>query len=65
MRMIELHGATYDDSSGERIYKELGRVWVNPERVCFVYDHTVVIGAQKLRVMESGEEIIKCLTFTE
>lgn len=65
MRMIELHGATYDDSSGEREYKELGKVWVNPDNVDFVYDHTVVVQERKLRVMETGEEIVKCLTCEE
>ena len=65
MKLVELHGATYDESSGDREYKERGRVWINPDRIECVYDHTVMLRENKIRVMETGEEIIKCLTCEE
>ena len=65
MRLVQFHGASCDDSTGERVYTDRGPVWVNPEYVTCAYDHTVMLPDSKIRVMESGEEIKQCLTVSQ
>lgn len=65
MAWIELHGATEDWSSGEREYRERGKIYINPDRTDAFYDHTVLATGNKIRVMETAEEIKQCLTCEE
>lgn len=63
---IMLHGATEDWASGEQEYKELGKLYVNTNHVDAFYDHTILFHEKnKLKVMETAEEIRKCLTCEE
>jgi len=58
MNLIEFRGAARDEISGQTEYTDRGPVWVNPEHVSCVYDHTILIDGHKIRVMEPMEEIV-------
>ena len=46
-----------DDANELPVYKPRGEITLNPERIDAVYDHTIIIGGHKIRVMENYEEI--------
>ena len=61
MRLVQFHGASCDDSTGERVYTDRGPV--NMSRADAYYDHTILFhDNNKLLVMETVEEIKQCLT---
>lgn len=56
--MILFKGATKDGDD----FTERGPVWINPARICAIYDHTILVDGYKIRVMETEEEAIKKIT---
>lgn len=54
---IEFQGAAYDMIEEEKIYRPIGAVSINPATVCAFYDHVILIHGNKIRVMETYEEI--------
>ncbi len=59
MELVKLMGAAVrqmDDGDWE--YTEREPIWINPARVDMVYDHTVVVGGSKVRVMDRTDEIV-------
>lgn len=55
MLMIRFQGAT---QAGDE-YTERGPIWVNPERICAIYDHTILVDGYKIRIMETAREAVK------
>ena len=55
--MVEFMGATYAEEDGEKVYRALNAVSVNPFNVSAFYDHTILLGGNKIRVMETYDEI--------
>ncbi len=63
MNLVKFMGAAMtEDEHGERDYVERGPIWINPEMVAGVYDHTILISGHKIRVMESSPEIVARIT---
>ncbi len=60
MKLIKLMGASMaENDSGVREYKARGPVWIRPEAVTVVYEHTVCTEANTIRVMQTSEEIMQ------
>jgi len=55
--MVEFMGAAYAEEDGEKVYRALNAVSVNPFNVSAFYDHTILLGGNKIRVMETYDEI--------
>ena len=56
--LIEFQGATSrTEDDGSRTWEPRGPVAINPDHVVAVYDHSVVVPGNIIRVMESYEEI--------
>lgn len=53
--MIKFQGAMKDEGG----FVERGPVWINPARICAIYDHTILVDGYKIRIMETEEEAIK------
>ncbi len=62
MKLVEFRGASREIDA---IYIDRGPVWINPELVSGVYDHTILIDGHKIRVMEDVNELVKKLTEVE
>ena len=56
--MVKFLGATKDGDE----FNARGPIWVNPARICAIYDHTILVDGYKIRVMETAEEAIKKIT---
>lgn len=52
---VEFRGAAKDGD----LYTDRGPIWINPALVAGFYDHTILIEGNKIRVMETTDEIIK------
>ena len=50
-------GATYTLEDEEKIYHPGASVAINPDLVEGYYDHTILLGGHKIRVMETMDEI--------
>lgn len=57
--LIKFEGAimTLDDD-GKREYTSRGPICINPELIAGVYDHTILTGIHKIRVMEDLDTIL-------
>ena len=62
--LVSFMGAITDIDDDGRIidYVPRGKVMINPERVSAAYDHTILTDGDKIRVMETMEEIQRKLT---
>lgn len=59
MTLIKFMGATMTEKdNGEREYQQRGPVWINPDMVAGVYDHTILISGNRIRVMQNLNEIL-------
>ena len=47
---------TYNDD-GEREFTPREAIWINPRMIAGFYEHTILINGQKIRVMESIDQI--------
>lgn len=47
------------DEDGERVYKEIGAVTIAKDALSGFYDHTLLVGDHKIRVVETYDEILK------
>ena len=57
--------ATYD-SEGNAVFEPRGYdIYVNVERIAVAYDHTLLIGDNQIRVMETGPEIRRIICEAE
>ncbi len=66
MILVRFMGAAVRQmDDGEREYTEREPIYINPERVDVVYDHTVIVGGNKVRVMDDAETIAEKLTSTD
>ena len=52
--MVRFKGATKDGDD----FTERGPIWVNTERICAIYDHTILVDGYKIRVMETAKEAV-------
>lgn len=52
---VEFRGAIKDGDD----YTDRGSIWINPALVAGFYDHTILIEGNKIRVMETTDEIIE------
>ncbi len=60
--MVRFEGATMTlDDEGNREYTPRGPIWINCHEIAAFYDHTILTGIHKIRVMESADEIQKKL----
>lgn len=57
--MIRFQGAQIVNikENGEREYRAQGPIWLRVEAIVGYYDHTVLVGGHKIRVMETAEQI--------
>ena len=46
-----------DADHGQTQYVERGDIYINPDHICGFYDHTILILGNKIRVMETTEQI--------
>lgn len=61
--MVKFEGATMTlDDDGNRVYSPRGPIWINPAMVAGVYDHTILVGVHKVRVMEELPVIVARLS---
>ena len=60
IRLIELHGANKRDDG---TYTDRGPIWINVDKIAAIYDHTILIAGNQIRVMETAEEVLsaKCV----
>ena len=58
---VTFMGASIDIDDDGRIteYKPRGEIEINVGRINAFYDHTILTGGHKIRVMETREEILK------
>ena len=58
-RFIKFTGAkaTYNDE-GERKFEPREAIWINPQKICGFYEHTILVNGQQIRVMESIDQKI-------
>ena len=62
MKLVMFTGAkSFEDEDGGRKYIPRGPVFINPNAVCGVYDHTILTGDKAIHVLEEGYEIKKKL----
>lgn len=56
---IKFTGAkcTYEDN-GDRTLTPWSPIWINVEKICGFYDHTILVNGQKIRVMETEDQIV-------
>ena len=54
-KFFEFRGATKDGDQ----YTDRGRIWINVALVAGFYDHTILIEGNKIRVMETTDEIME------
>ena len=61
-RFIKLTRATctYNDD-GERVFTPRDAIWINPAMIGAIYEHTILINGQTVRVMESLDQILRAL----
>lgn len=59
--MILFKGATKDGDD----FTERGPVWINPARICAIYDHTILVDGYKIRVMETAKEAVSKIDETQ
>lgn len=59
--MILFKGATKDGDD----FTERGPVWINPARICAIYDHTILVDGYKIRVMETAKEAVDKIDETQ
>ena len=59
--MIKFKGATKDGDD----FTERGPVWINPARICAIYDHTILVDGYKIRVMETAKEAVDKIDETQ
>lgn len=59
--MILFKGATKEDDK----FTERGPVWINPARICAIYDHTILVDGYKIRVMETAKEAVDKIDETQ
>ncbi len=60
MSLVEFMGATAsEDERGNREYKPRGPIWINPDLVAGVYDHTILTSGNMIRVMENVDQILE------
>lgn len=59
MDLIEFRGATRDEMAGQIEYTDRGPIWINAALVAGFYDHTILIEGNKIRVMETTDEIVE------
>ena len=56
--MIEFEGAAVEmEDDGSKIYHPRGRISIRANMIQMYYDHTVVVYGNRIRVMETYEEI--------
>jgi len=56
--MIKFTGASVTvGDNDEREYRARGPIWLRVEAIVGYYDHTVLVGGHKIRVMETAEQI--------
>ena len=62
MTLVELTGAkcVYEDD-GKLSFAPWNPIWINPEQICGLCDHTILINGQKIRVMETDAQIVEAL----
>ena len=57
---IELEGAnTALDDSGAMVYTPRGKMIIQTENIGGYYDHTILMMGNKIRVMDTAEEITR------
>ena len=57
MDIIEFRGAQMHEEDGKREYVSVGPVAVNVDQIVAYYDHTILSANNKIRIMETYEEI--------
>ncbi len=63
MNLIKFMGAAMsEDENGNRTYTPRGPIWINPDQVAGVYDHTILTCGNRIRVMETACEIVARIT---
>lgn len=54
---VEFMGARLHEQDGERTYEPIGPITIAQDHLCAFYDHALMLGDMKIRVMENYEEI--------
>ena len=54
---VELMGARLHEQDGERTYEPIGPITISQDHLYAFYDHTLILGDVKIRVMESYDDI--------
>lgn len=57
MILIEFEGASVSVLDGVKEYTPRGKIFINPDRVQAIYDHTIITGDNQIRVMEDIDKI--------
>ena len=56
--LVKFHGAR-KETDGD--YIDRGPIWINADMISAIYDHTILIAGNTIRIMESAKEAIELI----
>ena len=59
--MIKFEGASVREGDTGKEYTSRGEIWINPDMVSAVYDHTILMHGNRIHVMEELNDILNKL----